>query len=169
MIVIVTICTFWQNDIIYWYTHTFNEKKYQGASSNEYFLEDNFSYVNNYTDNNVSNKKQLVDLIYYFINSGADKIEAYCTNEYSDCIKDLETISTDQESLSIFNNFVHPYNSFSKLSFSYDEYGNFTITNNKIYDEKMIVEIEEGKEKEVEKEIKKVVKKIEPDTTLREA
>lgn len=35
--------------------------------------------------------------------------------------------------------------------------------------EKMIVEIEEGKEKEVEKEIKKVVKKIEPDTTLREA
>lgn len=35
--------------------------------------------------------------------------------------------------------------------------------------EKMIVEIEEGKEKEVEKEIKKVVKRIEPDTTLREA
>ena len=35
--------------------------------------------------------------------------------------------------------------------------------------EKMIVEIEEGKEKDVEKQIKKVVKKIEPDTTLREA
>ena len=34
--------------------------------------------------------------------------------------------------------------------------------------EKMIVEIEDGKEKEVEKEIKKVLKKIEPDTTLRE-
>jgi len=34
--------------------------------------------------------------------------------------------------------------------------------------EKMIVEIEEGKEKEVEKEIKKVIKKIEPDTTLKE-
>ena len=35
--------------------------------------------------------------------------------------------------------------------------------------EKMIVEIEDGKEKEVEQEIKKVVKKIEPDTTLKEA
>ena len=35
--------------------------------------------------------------------------------------------------------------------------------------EKMIVEIKEGKEKEVEKEIKKVIKKIEPDTTLKEA
>ncbi len=34
--------------------------------------------------------------------------------------------------------------------------------------EKMMVEIEEGKEKEVEKQIKKVVKKIEPDTILRE-
>lgn len=34
--------------------------------------------------------------------------------------------------------------------------------------EKMIVEIEDGKEKELEKEIRKVVKKIEPDTTLKE-
>ena len=34
--------------------------------------------------------------------------------------------------------------------------------------EKMIVEIEDGKEKEVKKEIRKVVKKIEPDTTLKE-
>ena len=34
--------------------------------------------------------------------------------------------------------------------------------------EKMIVEMEYGKEKEVEKKIKKVVKKIEPDTTLKE-
>lgn len=34
--------------------------------------------------------------------------------------------------------------------------------------EKMIVEMEDGKEKEVEKKIKKVVKKIEPDTTLKE-
>ena len=141
MIIIVTIGTFCQNDIIYWYTHTFNESKYQGVTSNEYFLEDNFSYVNNYTDNDVSNKKQMIDLIYYFINSGSDKIVAYCVKEYTDCIKDLESISADQEALSIFNNFVHPYNSFSKLSFSYDEYGNFTITNNKIYDDKMISEI----------------------------
>lgn len=141
MIIIVTIGTFCQNDIIYWYTHTFNESKYQGVTSNEYFLEDNFSYVNNYTDNDVSNKKQMIDLIYYSINSGSDKIEAYCVKEYTDCIKDLESISADQEALSIFNNFVHPYNSFSKLSFSYDEYGNFTITNNKIYDDKMISEI----------------------------
>ena len=34
--------------------------------------------------------------------------------------------------------------------------------------EKMIVEIEEGREEIVEKEIKKVVRKIEPDTTLKE-
>ena len=141
IIIVVTVCTFWQNDITYWYTHTFNENKYQSVKANEYFLDDNFSYVNNYTDNDVSNKKQLIDLIYYFINSGADKIDAYCVKEYTDCIKDLESISKDQEALSIFNNFVHPYNSFSKLSFSYDEYGNFTISNNKIYSNEMINEI----------------------------
>ena len=141
MIIIVTIGTFWKNDIIYWYTHTFKENIYKEAATNEYFLKDNFSYVNNYTDNDVSNKKQMIDLIYYFINSGANQIDAYCVKEYTDCIKDLESISADQESLSIFNNFVHPYNSFSKLSFSYDKYGNFTITNNKIYSDDMINEI----------------------------
>ena len=158
MIIIVTIGTFCQNDIIYWYTHTFNESKYQGVTSNEYFLEDNFSYVNNYTDNDVSNKKQMIDLIYYFINSGSDKIEAYCVKEYTDCIKDLESISADQEALSIFNNFVHPYNSFSKLSFSYDEYGNFTITNNKIYDDKMIAEINKIVDDYIDKNISSSLK-----------
>lgn len=158
MIIIVTIGTFCQNDIIYWYTHTFNESKYQGVTSNEYFLEDNFSYVNNYTDNDVSNKKQMIDLIYYFINSGSDKIEAYCVKEYTDCIKDLESISADQEALSIFNNFVHPYNSFSKLSFSYDEYGNFTITNNKIYDDKMISEINKIVDDYIDKNISSSLK-----------
>ena len=141
IIVIVTVCTFWQTDIIYWYTHTFEESKYTEITTNEYFLNDNFSYVNNYTNNDVSNKKQMIDLIYYFINSGSNKIDAYCVKDYTDCIKDLESISADQESLSIFNNFVHPYNSFSKLSFSYDEYGNFTITNNKIYSNEMIEDI----------------------------
>ncbi len=33
--------------------------------------------------------------------------------------------------------------------------------------EKMIIEIEEDKEKEIEKQIKKLVKKIEPDTILK--
>lgn len=141
VIIIVTIATFWKSDIIYWFTHTFDEKKYQVISPNEYYLQDNFIYVNNYTSNDVSNKKQLTDLIYYFINSGQKTINAYCVKDYTDCISDLEAISKDQESLSIFNNFVHPYNSFSNLKFSYDEYGNFTITNNKIYDDKKISDI----------------------------
>src|SRR5699024_10768334 len=97
----------------------FEENNYSELVVNEYFVDDNFSYVNNYTSNDISNRKQLIDLIYYFINSGNETVNAYCVKEYDNCIKDLETISKDQESLSLLNNFVHPYNSFSKLSFTY--------------------------------------------------
>ena len=142
VIVFVIVGIIWKEDIIYWYTHAFEENKYSELTVNEYFVDDNFSYVNNYTSNDISNRKQLIDLIYYFINSGNDTVNAYCVKEYDNCIKDLETISKDQESLSLLNNFVHPYNSFSKLSFSYDERGNFTIKSTKIYDDNMIKEID---------------------------
>ena len=55
VIIIVTIATFWKSDIIYWFTHTFDEKKYQVISPNEYYLQDNFIYVNNYTNTYISN------------------------------------------------------------------------------------------------------------------
>ena len=141
VIVFVIICVIWKEDIIYWYTHNFEENNYSELVVNEYFVDDNFSYVNNYTSNDISNRKQLIDLIYYFINSGNEIVNAYCVKEYDNCIKDLETISKDQESLSLLNNFVHPYNSFSKLSFTYDERGNFTIKSTKIYSDKMIEEL----------------------------
>jgi len=138
VIIVVTIATFWENDIVYWYTHTFNENQFKSTTINEYFYEDNFAYVNNYTGNDVSNKKQMIDLIYYFINSGEEEINAYCVLEYKNCIDDLINISSDKESLSLLNNFVHPYNSFSDLIFSYDDYGNFTINVIKLYDQNMI-------------------------------
>lgn len=141
VIIVVTVATFWENDIVYWYTHTFNENNYTSASLNEYFYEDNFSYVNNYTGNDVSNKKQILDLIYHFINSGEEQINAYCVLEYDTCIDDLLNISSDKETLSLLNNFVHPYNSFSDLIFSYDDYGNFTINSVKLYDQNMIEKI----------------------------
>ena len=141
VIVFIIIGVIWKEDIIYWYTHNFEENNYSELVVNEYFVDDNFSYVNNYTSNDISNRKQLIDLIYYFINSGNETVNAYCVKEYDNCIKDLETISKDQESLSLLNNFVHPYNSFSKLSFTYDERGNFTIKSTKIYSDKMIKEL----------------------------
>ena len=51
-IVIVTVCAFCKKDIIYkYYEYTVN-KNYSSTDIkvNDYYLEDNFEYVNNYTD-----------------------------------------------------------------------------------------------------------------------
>ena len=158
VILFIIIGVIWKEDIIYWYTHTFEESKYQELSVNEYFIDDNFGYVNNYTGIDVSNRKQLIDLIYYFINSGNNRIDAYCVKEYNNCIDDLETISKDQESLSLLNNFVHPYNSFSKLSFSYDKRGNFSIESTKIYNDDMIKELNTAIDKYIAENLKNNMK-----------
>ena len=111
-ILIVSIITFNYEDLSYWYEHTFNENNYVAAVPNNYYLEDNFMYVNNYSKNQLHNKQQLMDFIYYYINTGNESIKGYCDKEYIDCIKDIEEVSDEanREILSILNNFVHPYN-----------------------------------------------------------
>lgn len=133
VIIVVTVATFKYNDIVYWYNHSFKEEEFVVVEANKYFLKDNYLYVNNYSDNEIFNKKQLLDFIYYFINSGTTTIDGYCSKNYSECINDIELISSDQETLSILNNFVHPYNSFSSIEISYNAQGNFTLNINKLY------------------------------------
>lgn len=138
VILVVSVATFKYNDIVYWYTHTFDEDSYVAVIPNNYFLKDNYLYVNNYTSNEVSSKKQLLDFIYYFINSGAQTINGYCNKEYSNCVDDIEIISADQEALSVLNNFVHPYNSFEAIEITYNAKGNFTLSLKKLYNNEQI-------------------------------
>lgn len=138
VIIIVGIITIKCDDIIYWYNHTFQEDEYVGIIPNNYYVEDNFLYVNNYSKNEVFNKRQLMDFIYFAINSGTESIKGYCNKNYSDCISDIELISSNQETLSILNNFVHPYNGFSSLEIKYNTKGDFTISIKKIYTSEQI-------------------------------
>lgn len=140
IIIIVSIIAINYDKVSYWYEHTFNEDNYLALVPNNYYLDDNFLYVNNYKQNSINNKKQLLDFIYYYINSGAESASGYCTNEYIDCIKDIEEVSSEsnREMLSLLNNFVHPYNSFSKIKIKYNSKGQFTITDDKLYSSEQI-------------------------------
>lgn len=143
VIIIISIIAFKINDLRYWYEHTFNENSYIAVAPNNYYLEDNFLYINNYTKNIIYNKKQLMGFIYYYINTGAETIKAYCDKSYENCINDIEEVSAEEnrDILSLLNNFVHPYNSFSKIKIKYNTKGEFTITNEKLYDSKQINQI----------------------------
>lgn len=139
-IFIVTILNFYPEETKQFLSDIINGDEYTIAVANDYYLDGNFEYVQNWTDD-VSNKKELVNYIYHVINTGSDYADGECTKEYTNCVNDLKDITNDEETLSIINNFVHPYNSFKTISFSYNENGKFSLVIEHIYNEDEITSI----------------------------
>lgn len=139
-ICIITVLNFYPEETKELITNIFNEEEYIIAIANDYYLESNFEYVQNWTDD-VSNKKELINYIYHVINTGSDYADGECTKEYTNCIADLNSIANDEKTLSIINNFVHPYNSFKTISFTYNKNGKFSLIIEHIYNKEEITAI----------------------------
>lgn len=131
-IAIVTIINFYPNEVKDFIDEHILKKEYIIAKANDYYLDNNYAYFQNYTDD-VSNKEELINYIYYVINTGSEYADGECTKEYTNCIKDLNEIANDEAKLSIMNNFVHPFNSFKTISFSYSDNGKFSLIIEHIY------------------------------------
>ena len=139
-IAIVTIINFFPEKVEEVINDIFVHEEFVIAKPNEYYLENNYDYVKNYTDD-VSNKQELINYIYYVINTGSEYANGECKKEYKDCITDLKNIADDTEMLTIINNFVHPYNSFKTISFTYNNKGNFSLSIEHVYTKEQITEI----------------------------
>jgi len=139
-IFIVTILNFYPEEAKDFIYNIFNKNEYVIAVANDYYLEGNFEYVQNWTDD-VSNKKELINYIYHVINSGSSYADGECTKEYTNCITDLNNIANDEATLSIINNFVHPYNSFKTISFTFNKNGKFSLIIEHIYSQEEITAI----------------------------
>lgn len=137
---VVSIIHFYPEKVAEYIDEHFNDKDYIIATANEYYLDNDYNYIKNYTDD-VSNKEELLNYIYYVINTGSEYADGECTKEYTDCIKDLENIADDTDTLTIINNFVHPYNSFKTISFTYTNKGNFSLSIEHVYTKEEIAEI----------------------------
>lgn len=121
VITFITVCTFFKNDISFLLTSRSVERQYGQTTENSYFLEDHYEYVDNYDKAEVHSKTEIVNAIYYLINSGVSYSERYCAKGYDTCYQDMEDISNDTNLLSILNNYVHPYNSFDSIIFNFDD------------------------------------------------
>ena len=108
-------------------------KQIKIPKNNEYSRNYSFSYVQLTDDFIPENKQDLLNILFTGLNSGKDSFDFYCSKDYETCIEDVEAIAKDQVVISDINNFVHPYNSFTKVSTTYDNYGEVTIIVNKIY------------------------------------
>ena len=139
-IALVTIIHFYPDEVSDFIDKQFNKKEYIIAKANDYYLDNDYSYLNNYTDD-VSNKEELLNYIYYVINTGSDYADGECTKEYTDCIVDLQNIADDEDTLTVINNFVHPFNSFKSISFTYTNKGDFSLSIEHVYSKEEIAEI----------------------------
>lgn len=139
-IALVTIINFYPKQVKEFIEKKILKEEYIIAKANDYYLDNEFNYLKNFTDD-VSNKEQLINYIYYVINTGSEYADGECTKEYKNCINDLKYIAEDEETLSIINNFVHPYNSFKTISFTYNESGKFSLIIEHIYSLSEITEI----------------------------
>ena len=138
-IVVVTICAFQKDKIVY---------KYYGYRyyTTRAYEDDNFNYVDDYTESGIKNRNDLINSIYYAINSGTDYIERYIDSDYTNYINDINTLTAYngaefKKVISTLNNFVHPYNSSNNVKISYGGDYKIGITINRAYTQDEINEI----------------------------
>ena len=139
-IALVTIVNFYPDESREFIENIFNRKEFIIAKANDYYLENDIKYVQNFTDD-VSSKQELLNYIYYVINTGSDYADGECTKEYTNCVEDIKQIAEDEKTLSILNNFVHPYNSFKTVSFTYNTSGTFSLIVEHLYSKEDITQI----------------------------
>lgn len=115
-----------------------NQNKVVISNSNEYKRHYSFHYINSIDDYVPYSYQGLMDIIYNVLNNGWEQFVFYCPIEYVDCIKDIKDITKDNDILTHINNFVHPFNNFSKISTTVDSGGQITLDIQKLYTEKQI-------------------------------
>ena len=145
-IIIVTVCAFGKRSITYKYYQYNIEKKYANRNENKYYVEDNFNYVENYSGTGVKNKTELINFIYYALNSGVEHSERYIDKNYTNYLIDVDYLTKNngdnlKKEISILNNFVHPYNSSDNIKLSYGGEYIFGITIKKAYTDEEIEDI----------------------------
>lgn len=153
VIVLIALLSIEYKDELYeFYDKTFNKKDIE-IINNEYHKDSDYLYVKNTNDFYAKDEKHLYDIIYTILNSGNDSFTFYCSKEYSNCISDVKKLANDQVALSNINNYVHPFNSFKRISVTYTENGKITIDVNKNYSKDEINKLNEKIDSIIEENI----------------
>lgn len=121
-----------------------NDKKVYISSTNDYYKNYNFKFVEESIEYIPYSYQGILNIIFSTLNNGWDTFTFYCPDEYADCISDVNKISKDTTMLSNINNFVHPFNTYSKISIATNSSKEVTIKITKLYSEEDIKKINTG-------------------------
>lgn len=123
------------------------------ASNNVYTKYYDFKFVkksNNYVPYSY---QDLLDIIYSTLNNGWDTFTFYCPDEYTECLEDISSISKNTTLLSNINNYVHPFNTYSKIGIVSSTTGEITINVKHLYNKEDINRINKGVESIITNEL----------------
>ena len=137
LIVILFLIYFYRNDIISYIMRNIIDKPTELAEKNEYYKDIDYGFVQNTNSMYAKNKQDILNIIYTSLNRGLTESEFYC--DYKECTDDVNSIAEDSDTLASINNFVHPYNSYSKIYFTITNYGKIRIRIDHIYSDSSIL------------------------------
>ncbi len=130
-----------------------NDKKVYIANPNDYYKNYDFKFVRMSKEYTPYSYQGLLNVIFSTLNNGWDTFTFYCPDEYTNCYEDVSKISKDTTLLSNINNYVHPYNTYSKISIANSTTGEITIKTTKMYNEDDISKINKGVDEIITNEI----------------
>ena len=131
-----------------------NNKKVAISSPNDYYKNYDFKFVQESSQYVPYSYQGLLNIVFSTLNNGWDNFTFYCPDEYTDCLKDMNEISNDTTLLSNINNYVHPYNTYSKIGIVSNNTGEITINITKLYSDSDIEKINKGVDDIITKYIK---------------
>jgi hypothetical protein len=103
------------------------------SKANSYYKNANYDFVKQSSDFIPYSKQDLKNIFYSILNNGYDKFTFYCPEEYTDCLKDVNSISTDNNLLTHINNYVNPFNDFNSIEVILKPSGEVNVEVNKLY------------------------------------
>ncbi|MFV0275430.1 MAG: transglutaminase domain-containing protein [Bacilli bacterium] len=86
------------------------------TKQNEYFTGKNYNSYKLVSKGVVKTLEDISNVIYTSLNYGYDEFFFYCEKEYSNCIRDVQEKYNDINYLSDFNNIIHPFNNYKKIT-----------------------------------------------------
>ena len=110
-------------------------------SSNQYYKKGTYGFVEKTNNLFVHNKQDILNFLFTSINNGEKEFHFYCDYSYNECEDDIRKVSSDVETLTNINNFVHPFNSYESLQIVINGLGRISITSNPLYTTEQIIEI----------------------------
>lgn len=140
LLIIYTAIFIFKDDIFSFYDNLLYKEEKITIKNNNYAKSNGYMYVQLTDDFYAKNKKHLLNIFYTIINSGNETFTFYCSKDYKNCKNDINSIINDEDVLLAINNFVHPFNSFKKISLSIEN-KKIDLTVYKLYNDEEINKI----------------------------